>query len=171
MQLTMTLERWRQVERVLQAALELEGAERAAFLQRECGDDSELRKEIETLLTSPENAHRFLAANALEDNTALLEDSALPSVTRRIGPYSIEQQLGSGGMGSVYLAHDARFSRKVALKVLDPFLAGDSHWTSTKHCASRYQVREYHGHARWAGKSIGLWSVRTLSNVINRCKT
>ncbi len=39
------------------------------------------------------------------------------------GRYSIERELGAGGMATVYLAHDVRHNRKVALKVLRPELA------------------------------------------------
>ncbi len=37
--------------------------------------------------------------------------------------YEVERELGQGGMATVYLAHDARHDRKVALKVLRPELA------------------------------------------------
>ncbi len=39
------------------------------------------------------------------------------------GRYSIERQLGEGGMATVYLAKDLKHNRNVALKVLKPELA------------------------------------------------
>jgi serine/threonine protein kinase len=39
------------------------------------------------------------------------------------GRYSVERQLGEGGMATVYLARDVRHDRRVALKVLKPELA------------------------------------------------
>src|SRR5688572_2182899 len=66
----MTPERWRQIESLLQEALEREPAERAAFLERACAGDAGLREELELLLASPP-AESFLAANALEDATML----------------------------------------------------------------------------------------------------
>ena len=39
------------------------------------------------------------------------------------GRYRIEHELGAGGMATVYLAHDLKHERKVAIKVLKPELA------------------------------------------------
>ena len=44
----------------------------------------------------------------------------------RLGPFSVERELGRGGMGIVYLARDPRLNRRVAIKVLPPAVAGDS---------------------------------------------
>ena len=43
----------------------------------------------------------------------------------QLGPYTIRAQLGAGGMGVIYTAHDPRLDRQVAIKVLPPDLTRD----------------------------------------------
>ncbi|MCA1602999.1 MAG: protein kinase, partial [Acidobacteria bacterium] len=97
-------------------------------LDRECADDASLREEVEALLASSQQADSFLGSNALEDAAVLLEgaDADGSMIGRHVGPYSIQKQLGSGGMGEVYLAQDVRLGRNVALKLLDPGLTENS---------------------------------------------
>jgi Tol biopolymer transport system component len=47
------------------------------------------------------------------------------SAGSRIGPYEVVEQIGAGGMGEVYRAHDTSLGRHIALKVLPDSLAGD----------------------------------------------
>ena len=123
----MNSERWRQIEDVLQAALELEPGERADFLERACAGDPGLREEVESLLLSAGPARDFLGANALEDASTLILDEESESVLgRTLGHYFVEARLGAGGMGEVYLARDLALGRKVALKLLDPVISGDA---------------------------------------------
>jgi len=126
--IVMTPERWQKIEHLLQAALERKPAERVALLERECAGDPDLRAEVESLLSSAQQADDFLAANAAADAAVLLADEQLDDtlVGSRFGLYSIIKQLGLGGMGEVFLAHDARLDRSVALKLLNPVLTGDS---------------------------------------------
>ncbi|HLN27317.1 MAG TPA: tetratricopeptide repeat protein [Gemmataceae bacterium] len=101
----------------LQAVEIPSAAERAAFLGRACGNDSGLRAEVEALL----RAHAQSG-----DMLDLPEKSAVttgPAVTETpgtvIGRYKLLQQIGEGGMGTVFMAEQTEpVQRKVALKVI-----------------------------------------------------
>ena len=118
----MTPEQYRRVGQIYHQALEFEYGQRAAFLDRECEGDEELRREVESLLAADEHAKEsegFLNQNALQVAAqALAGDRARSLVGRKIGRYQILSLLGVGGMGEVYLARDLRLGRKLALKFL-----------------------------------------------------
>ena len=62
----MTPERWQKIEELYHAALKLEGSQRAAFLEKACSGDEELRREVESLLASDAQAESFLESPVLE---------------------------------------------------------------------------------------------------------
>jgi serine/threonine protein kinase/tetratricopeptide (TPR) repeat protein len=119
-------ERWGQLQRVLDGALALPDTDVPSFLDRECGGDADLRREVEQLLDSCGKAAGFLEDPPVQLAAAFVRERSLPT-GRRIGPYLVSAEVGHGGMGVVYLAErsDGQFRQRVALKVLPRGLESD----------------------------------------------
>jgi serine/threonine protein kinase len=127
----MNAELWKRIDELLDAALDLPPADREAFLEARCGDDDKLRQEVLSLLKAQDHAGTFMAGSAMRVAAkALAQTTSVTgktlSINQEVGPYKIEGLLGSGGMGEVYLAVDAKLGRKVALKILPPQFVADT---------------------------------------------
>jgi eukaryotic-like serine/threonine-protein kinase len=127
----MNAELWKQVDEMLDAALELPPAEREGYVAVACNDNEELRREVLSLLRAQEQAGTFLAGSAMRAAAQVLaRESGGPGRGSlegfEVGNYKIEKLLGAGGMGEVYLASEARLNRKVALKILPPEFVADA---------------------------------------------
>src|ERR1700680_3948527 len=94
---------------------------REQVLERECGDDQELRQRVEALLRAHDASAGFLDKPPVSPISTVDEPRLTEGPGTRIGPYRLLQQLGEGGMGVVFLAEQLKpVRRKVALKVIKP---------------------------------------------------
>ena len=111
------------------AALDLPGSERQLYLQSACGGDGALRQRVEALLKAAEETDKLLdqeriqvAMSVGEGTTPSTEPLAhMERVGSQIGPYKLLQQIGEGGMGSVFMAEQTQpVKRRVAVKIIKP---------------------------------------------------
>lgn len=116
----MTPVRWRKVQRLFDAVLSREPAERPAYLAQITGDDAAQRQEVESLIRSLEEASRFIDEPAVDLRSPEVPETDALGAGSRVGAYRLERLLGTGGVGRVYLASraDRAFERQVAVKVI-----------------------------------------------------
>jgi serine/threonine-protein kinase len=128
----MESEYWRKIERVIDAALENDPERWPQVLDKECGADTTLRMDVESLLSRYSAAESFLASPPGVAAAGVLADVGFADGTaladgRRFGAYRVVREIGRGGMSHVYLAEraDGQFTQQVALKLLRPGLDSD----------------------------------------------
>jgi serine/threonine-protein kinase len=115
-------ERWKQVRDLYLCVVDLGSEAREAHLDEACGEDLELRREVESLISQSDDSKNFVpgviehAANGLVGET----EPELSEHPHQIGRYRVIALLGRGGAGSVYLAEreGSSFQHQVALKIL-----------------------------------------------------
>lgn len=115
-------DRFRRVDSVFDAAVDLPTGEQAAFIDRECGGDEALRAEVLELVRAYHHSDSFLESPAARIAAPLLDAAAALAgpVPEQIGPFRVVREIGRGGMGRVFLAEraDGQFEQRVALKLI-----------------------------------------------------
>src|SRR5829696_2188209 len=124
----MDAELWKQVDVLLDQALEQPPEKRETFIAEVCKDNILLRQEVLSLIKAQSLASQFLEGSAISIAAeALAHDlTTIDSlIGKELGSYKIEKLLGAGGMGEVYLGRDNKLDRTIALKILPwQFLTG-----------------------------------------------
>ena len=106
-------ERWRKVEEIFDRAAGLHGIERSELLDQACGDDSDLRSEVEQMLAADEAETELIDAAVAREAQQLID----PITARGVfGKYEILEKIGEGGFGQVHKGRDPHLRRFVAVK-------------------------------------------------------
>ena len=110
------MERWQQVESLFHEALQRDPAHRDAFVRGACRGDTELQREVSSLLVNHDEA-TDCETWAAQAAAQLIDAPVSLHPGQSLGPYRIESFVAAGGMGQVYRAMDTRLGRDVAIKV------------------------------------------------------
>jgi serine/threonine protein kinase/tetratricopeptide (TPR) repeat protein len=113
------------VAEIVDTAARLPRDEREAFIDAACAGDVELRATLDRLLDASERPSSSAPSETQEEDhvpdprKSKFASGALSILSRALaGKYTIEHELGRGGMATVYLAQDERHPRKVAIKLV-----------------------------------------------------
>lgn len=118
-------QRWLRIKTLFNEAMDLDAAERAAFVQSRANGDEDLRQEVSRLLALDEEAGPFLEGAAIPGMPSLVapDDWLVRAGELLANRYRIVEAIGRGGMGEVYEAFDETLGESIALKIAKPGLA------------------------------------------------
>ena len=123
----MTPAEWGRIKEVLAEALDRPPGQRRGYLDSRCGDDFALRREIEGLLAAADSSDSLLDVESPFGSLSPPPTMPETRAGERLGAYEIIEEIGQGGMGTVYAARraDAAYEKTVAIKLVRREVAGE----------------------------------------------
>ncbi len=117
---TLSSERWQEIEEIFHLALDQPEPERRDWLDRRCGDDAELRQEVDSLLRFSGPEETQVQCAVADTAKALLSELSSVGKGKRLGAYRLLEVIGRGGLSTVYLAEraDDEYRMRVAIKIV-----------------------------------------------------
>jgi serine/threonine protein kinase len=120
----MTPERWRQLNEIFHAALDLPPGDRESYLTRACSGDLGLHLRVTDMIRNHERTTGILDRSPFQSSPIKLEHKQSFEIGQMVsGRYEIVRFIAKGGMGEVYEAQDRELNDRVALKTLLPEIA------------------------------------------------
>src|SRR5262249_47410858 len=116
----MQQQQWFELKQIFERVCSLDTAEAQAYLDEVCPGGTEMRREVESLLSAHRNAGDFIETPAMIDEHAVADNDADPLIGSDVGVYRIIREIDRGGMGTVYQAvrADEEYWKLVAVKVV-----------------------------------------------------
>jgi serine/threonine protein kinase len=119
----MDQDRWKRVNQIFHAALEVSSNDRARFVLTASNGDTDLQAEVELLLNADQNAGSYLESPLVDGESPSSSNSPVSPGDVLCGRFRILRAIGEGGMGHVFEALDNELAVHVALKVIRPEIA------------------------------------------------
>jgi eukaryotic-like serine/threonine-protein kinase len=116
----MPQESWPRINELFHAAIDLGREKRDQYLASACGNDQELRREVEDLIAAHEATESSMHTDFLRAAIREVAGNEISTLGQQFGPYQVVREIGRGGMGRVFLAErvDQEFRRRVAIKLI-----------------------------------------------------
>lgn len=117
---SLTPDRWRRIDEIFNAVLELPADKRQQFLEEECAGDSDLRRDVQSMLSADSTGPKVIDTIVTDAVEKAAVQHLRADIGLQLGPYTLMEEVGSGGMGSVYRAvrSDEAYKQSVAIKLV-----------------------------------------------------